>query len=407
MTRNESSPALVKGGFGPWAELGPDNRLIALSMFLWGTAEGLWLYIYPLYVKSLGATPQEIGFVISISLIGMSLPFIPAGLLADWYSRKKIILSGYFLAILGMILIALAPDWRALVPGFLLYYLSSFGLPAMNSYMVHASEGRDLNRVFTLVYASYTAGIIFSPALGGWLGERFGMRLDFFISECLIILATLALLPLREQPAAGRAKTQNLRPLLSHRPFWSFSLATAFIFLVAHVGWPLVPNFLQEVRGLDLSLIGALATAQSLGATVLAVLLGRISRGAGGLVASQLLLGLSSALLLGWPSPWAVAGAFFLRGSIYAVGSLSSAQVGKALDSRSMGLGFGVFATLRSLAMVPGPYITGYLYAMRPSLPFLLSLAFLPLSILLTIVTFRGLNGLDRRAAPEIGSDNP
>jgi len=387
--RPESVPTPAIWRFAPFAELSRDNRLIALSVFLWGVSEGLWFYVYPLYIKSLGADPEEIGFVISTAMMGMAATFIPAGLLADRYSRKKIMLAGNLLTLFSIILIAVAPDWRALLPGFLLYYMSAFMVPAENSYIANASEGQDLNRVFTVMTAAYSAGIIFSPALGGWLGVRVGMRSVFFLSAFLIVLSTLAILPLKEQPISHQSAALRIKPLLRNRPFWGLSLGVAFIFLVANLGWPLTPNFLQEVRGLDLSLIGTLATAQSLGAVFLAIFLGRVSRGAREMIAAALLIWASYGLLLLFPFPLAIACAYFLRGSFSALASLSSAQVGKILEGPSMGLGFGLFATLRSLALVPGPYIAGYLYAMRPDLPFLASIVSIPAAILLTTIVLR------------------
>lgn len=387
--RPEPAPAPAIWRFAPFAELSRDNQLLALSMFLWGASEGLWFYVYPLYIKSLGADPEEIGLVISIAMMGMTATFIPAGLLADRYSRKKIMLAGYLLGLFSIILVAVAPDWRALLPGFLLYYMSAFIIPAENSYIANACEGQDLNRAFTMMTAAYSAGIIFSPALGGWLGERVGMRNVFLLSAFLIILSTLAILPLKEQPVSHHSAALRIRPLLKHRLFWELSLAVAFIYLVTYLGWPLTPNFLQEVEGFDLSLIGTLATAQSLGAVCLAIFLGRVSQGVGGMVAAALLIWASYGLLLLFPFPLAVACAYFLRGSFSTLASLSSAQVGKRLESPSMGLGFGLLATLRTLALVPGPYIAGYLYTMRPALPFLASLLLMPLSILLALALLR------------------
>ncbi len=387
--RPESAPTPAIWRFAPFAELSRDNRLIALSMFLWGLSEGLWFYVYPLYIKSLGADPEEIGFVISVAMMGMAATFIPAGLLADRYSRKKIMLAGSLLGLFSIILVAVAPDWHALLPGFLLYYMSAFIVPAMNSYIANASEGQDLNRVFTMMTAAYSTGIIFSPALGGWLGERVGMRNVFLLSASLIALSAVAILPLKEQPTSRQPAALKIRPLLRHRLFWELSSLVAFIYLVTYLGWPLTPNFLQEVRALDLSLIGTLATAQSLGAVFLAIFLGRVSRGAWGVIAAALLIWASYGLLLLSPFPFVIACAYFLRGSFSALASLSSAQVGKILERPSMGLGFGLFATLRSLALVPGPYIAGYLYAMSPALPFLASLLLMPLSLLFTLPLLR------------------
>ena len=224
------------------------------------------------------------------------------------------------------------------------------------------------------------------------------MRSVFLLSASLIALSTLAILPLKEQPTSYQSVALRIRPLLRHRLFWGLSLVVAFVYLVAHLGWPLTPNFLQEVRGLDLSLIGTLATAQSLGAVSLAIFLGRVSRGFWGVIAVELLIWVSYGLLLLFPFPLAIACAYFLRGSFSALVSLSSAQLGEILESPSMGLGFGLFATLRSLALVPGPYIAGRLYAVRPALPFLVSLFLMPLSILLTLALLKSeaLNGSPR-----------
>jgi len=215
------------------------------------------------------------------------------------------------------------------------------------------------------------------------------MRNVFLLSASLIALSTLAILPLKEQPTSYQSAALRIKPLLRHRLFWRLSLLVAFIYLVTNLGWPLTPNFLQEVRGLDLSLIGTLATAQSLGAVTLAIFLGRVSRGGWGMIAAALLIWASYGLLLLFPFPFAIACAYFLRGSFSALASLSSAQVGKILESPSMGLGFGLFATLRSLALVPGPYIAGYLYALRPDLPFLASIASIPAVMLLTAIVLR------------------
>jgi len=46
--------------------LSRDNLLILVSMLLWGSGEGLWYYVQPLYIKSLGADSLEIGLVMSL-----------------------------------------------------------------------------------------------------------------------------------------------------------------------------------------------------------------------------------------------------------------------------------------------------------------------------------------------------
>ena len=60
--------------------LSRDNFLIMLSMLFWGCGEGLWLYVQPLYVKSLGADSMQIGLVLSIApvlmVLGLSMVYL-------------------------------------------------------------------------------------------------------------------------------------------------------------------------------------------------------------------------------------------------------------------------------------------------------------------------------------------
>jgi MFS family permease len=162
--------------------LSRDNFLIMLSMLLWGSGAGLWFYIQPLYVKSLGADPLQIGLVLSVAPVATLFVFIPAGILADRFSRRKNMLAGYWVATIAVLLLALASDWRQSILGFLLFYASAFCSPAINAYIAHASVEQDLNRTFTVVYAAYPLGLTISPVVGGRLAEVAGFGAVFGLS---------------------------------------------------------------------------------------------------------------------------------------------------------------------------------------------------------------------------------
>ena len=67
-----------------------DNRLMTLALFLWGAGEGLFLYILPLYMQQLGATPEEVGVVLALAAFLTACSFIPGGLLADHFDPKAL-----------------------------------------------------------------------------------------------------------------------------------------------------------------------------------------------------------------------------------------------------------------------------------------------------------------------------
>ncbi|NLB72797.1 MAG: MFS transporter, partial [Firmicutes bacterium] len=66
-------------------------QLIALGMLLWGFGYGLHAYMFPVYLRNIGCTPQEVGFVFSISMAVMAASSIPGGILADAYNRRKVV----------------------------------------------------------------------------------------------------------------------------------------------------------------------------------------------------------------------------------------------------------------------------------------------------------------------------
>ena len=66
-----------------WRQIGRDTRWVMTSYLLWGVGEGLWLYIQPLYVRSLGATSAETGFAMGMWGLARLLFILPVGVVSD------------------------------------------------------------------------------------------------------------------------------------------------------------------------------------------------------------------------------------------------------------------------------------------------------------------------------------
>lgn len=370
--------------------LSRDNFLIALSMFLWGSGEGLWFYIQPLYVKSLGADALQIGLVLSIAPVAMLLTFIPGGILADRYSRKKIMVAGYMTGSVAIVLLAVAQDWRQSIVGFLLYYGSAACLPAVYAYMAHASQVQDLNRTFSVVYAANALGLTVFPSVGGWLAGAAGYRAVFGFSALLLALSTVITTQVREQPVAPSPSGLGFREVLSNSRLLLTSALFVPVFLALYLGQPFAPNYLQEVVGIELLWIGFLGSVHALGATALSLWLGRLFTGAWGFITGQGLVFLSLLVFLRFQAIPLLMLSFFLRGAFNACRSLAMAQTGRALSSGSAGLAFGIFSTAYNLSTVLAPYLAGWLYTCRPDLPFLVSAAVIPVMMGFSLLLVRG-----------------
>ncbi len=369
--------------------LSRDNFLVVLSMVFWGAGEGLWFYVQPLYIKSLGADSMEIGFVMSLAPVLMVLILVPSGILADRYGRKKMMVGGSVMGTVAVLLLAVAQDWRQSIIGFSLYWASTGCLPAFHAYVAHASDKKDLNRNFSLMYAAFAVGLIVFPTVGGFLAERVGFPLALVTAAVLFALSTLLVVAVKEQPVAPSRPDFGLRDVFSNSRLMIICVVSVFIFFAMFLGQPFAPNYLEEVVGLELVWIGFLGSAHALGATVLGVVLGRFSEGMGGLVVGQALVLISLVLFLNFQAIPLLALSFFLRGAFNASRALALGQMGKVVGETSSGLAYGLLNTAMGLPWVLAPYMAAWLYAARPDLPFMTSMGMIGAMMIVSVVLLR------------------
>src|SRR5262249_47278929 len=146
------------------------------------------------------------------------------------------------------------------------------------------------------------------------------------------------------------------------------------------VGLPLMPNFVVEVRGYDVGLVGLLGSVNSLGVVVLQLVFGhRLPRRA--FMIAQLCLALSMVLLLATASQGWLFAVYFLRAGWYLSHSMAAAQVGRVVTAAESGLAFGMTETVSSLATIIGPLAAGVLYARDQSAPFVASLVLILITL--------------------------
>jgi DHA1 family multidrug resistance protein-like MFS transporter len=362
-----------------------DQFLIYLSTLLWGFGLSLFMYIQPLYIAQLGASPAQIGLVLGLSGLIVPLLYIPLGLWADRRGRRPLIRAGWGLGALATFAIAAAPDWRWLIPGLTAYQLSNFALPAFYGYVAASTPRDQLNRVFAIITSSFAIGSIIAPALGGWIGQAVGLRAVYFWAAVAFTLSTLAIWPITHQPVEARTHQTNARLLWSNRPFlWQIGFIFLLFFAI-ELGQVMAPKFLEDVRGLTISQIGWLGTIGSLGVMLLSLTLGQMpSERRGSLVLSQVVALLALILLLSTSAFVFIGLAYFIHGSNRLVRPIVDARLAHSLTPATLSFGYG----FRELAMRSGlaaaPYLAGLLYTYDPFWPLVAGIVGLTLTLLLT-----------------------
>ena len=380
--------------------LSRDSKLVFVALAMWGVGEGLYFYIQPLYMKRLGADPVQIGLLLAIAGVSATVSYIPGGLIADRISRRTTMLGGWVLGAIGAWLMAAAQTWWQLIPGIAVYAVSAFCLPAISAYITHAESENDLGAALATVWAGYSLGQIFSPSIGGLIGQYLGMRVVFFLSGCVFALSGVVVSRISDQPVTPPRVAENYRRLLTNSHFLSLAALFLAVFLFLYLGQPFAPNYLEEVVGLDLAWIGALGSAASLGAVVLGIGLGRLPwRTFSRLTLGQALMVLSLVLLLQGKALPMLAVSFFLRGAWNASRALATAQLGSILDQQTLGLGYGVLNTTVGAAMIVAPYLAGRLYTLRPALPFEVAIGGMVITALLTLLVGAHLVPVQSRTA--------
>jgi predicted MFS family arabinose efflux permease len=154
-----------------------------------------------------------------------------------------------------------------------------------------------------------------------------------------------------------------------------------------YVGYVLVPNYLQQVRGYTESLVGVLFSVLYMGTVAYNALTGRVSPRVG---FAAVLLGPWLAMLVLWqiPSLPATCVAFALLGGISTTWPLMQASIDRVVEPDKRGMALGVIEMCTRLGAAAASATAGQLYDLSPKhdLPFQLAVAAIPLVLLIWLL---------------------
>src|SRR6201999_2528603 len=133
------------------------------------------------------------------------------GSLSDRFGRRPVLIGS--LAMLGVdyLITAVAPTIFWLFVGRFLSGIAGAACPTANAYIADISPPEKRAANFGLVGAAFGVGFVLGPALGGFVGEHFGLRAPFFVAAGISFAnALFGLLVLRESLPAERRRRFEL-----------------------------------------------------------------------------------------------------------------------------------------------------------------------------------------------------
>ena len=200
------------------------------------------------------------------------------GVLADRFSRRKLMIAAQVLAMLQALVLATltlggwVQPWHILTLAMLLGVVQAFELPARHSFVSQLVPRADLGNAIALNASLFHASRLVGPAIAGVLVVLVGEGWVFAINALTFVAVLISLLAIRlpAPPAEHAAGPKGLHAGLSyvraHAPIRGALAMVAAISLLGASVAVLLPVFAVEVFAVGAGRLGALMSAIGVGA---------------------------------------------------------------------------------------------------------------------------------------------
>jgi hypothetical protein len=157
------------------------------------------------------------------------------------------------------------------------------------------------------------------------------------------------------------------------------------------IGITLLPNYLQDVRGLSIGTIGRLGAIAPIGSILLSTIISRsgVLTPTRGIALATLSIGGVCAAVLLTGNIWLLSLAYLGRGGFMVAWSLLTAAVGDHAPERLRGRSFAFVDFLGGAGFGLAPLLSGALYSIRPGLPMLVTAIAAPILVALVLTVER------------------
>ncbi len=262
----------------------PDGRamlFVFITVFLSLVGLGIIMPVMPdLLVELTGETKShaaELNGVLLFAYAGMQFVMSPIlGALSDRFGRRPVILVSLFAYSLDFLLMAIAPTYAWLFAGRLLSGATAATYSTANAFIADITPPDKRAANFGILGAAFGLGFIIGPALGGFVGDHFGVRAPFFLASAGImsnfIFGYFVFPETLTEERRRKFDWRRANPFgglftVGSRPLLAGVLTAYFIMQVAHYSLPGIWAFFAGVKfgwsqsqiGLSLAYVGVTA----------------------------------------------------------------------------------------------------------------------------------------------------
>lgn len=164
---------------------------------------------------SSGVTDTQLGLISSTFtlIFGLAMPF--AGLAADLFNRKRVLVIGSFLFAIGIFVSGFAAGLGMLFISYgILNAIGQSLMPPCNTSLISQYHDKTRGTAFSIYQTAIYAGIVFCSVVSGYLAQlgEGGWRWAFWIFGAIAILwAVVIMITLKDNPQSCKGETVGLK----------------------------------------------------------------------------------------------------------------------------------------------------------------------------------------------------
>lgn len=154
--------------------------------------QGVVSPVLALYAKEFGVGTTMVGLTVTVFAVARLIVNIPAGMIADRFGRRVILVGGPAITAVGMIGSGFADDiYTLLVWRFVAGAGSAFYMSGAMVYLIDIARPDQLSRYVATNQWALSLGVALGPGIGGIVADQWGLGAPFFVVGGTALAASL------------------------------------------------------------------------------------------------------------------------------------------------------------------------------------------------------------------------
>ncbi len=350
-------------------------------MFLVMVGFGIIIPVLPFYAEELGASPTELGLLMSVYSI-MQLVFSPIwGKVSDRIGRKPVLLLGITGLALSFYLMAIADSiWMLFAARIIGGILSSANMPTSMAYVADITTPENRGKGMGIIGAAVGLGFVFGPAIGGIFSKN-SLSLPFYLAAASSIITLILIVLFLKESSTAESRLENAKKETSMWKAFSGSLSILFI-LQLFISLSLsgleatFAYFAAKKAGMDSTEMGYVFMIMGLaGAFVQGGMMGKLTKkyGEGPVIQGGIIISAIGFALILLIDDFITAAIFL---TIFGIGNgVIRPSISSLLTKQSNtghGSATGLLSSFDSFGRIAGPVLGGWLFTLSIGLPYII-----------------------------------